>query len=246
MAELVDEADPPIGRERVRVRHADGRVQEFYLHDYEQLYALPGVYEQIVHERLGCRSPAEVAALLADTVRSLDWDAGAVRVIDVAAGNGVSGEALAAAGLRPVLGSDLVPAARAAARRDRPGLYEQYQTLDLLALTEADRAAIRARHANVLCCVAPVGDHAVPPQALAAVAPLLEPDALVAYMHDVEIVDADPVTVELWRSAVGVDAEELARRRYVHRRTVSGAPYEMEAVVWRLRRPPRRSGRQAQ
>ncbi len=236
-AELVDQDDPEIGHELIRVRYDDGRVAELRLHDYEQLYALPGVYEQIVHGRLGCRSPAEVAGLLAETVGSLGWDRGAVRVIDVAAGNGVSGEALAAAGLHPVLGSDLVPAARTAALRDRPGVYDSYLTLDLLALSDAERAAIRGLRANVLSCVAPVGDHAVPPQALAAVAGLLQPDALVAYMHDVEILEVDPVTAELWRSGLGAEAEELVRRRYVHRRTVSGAPYEMEAVVWRLLRP---------
>jgi hypothetical protein len=231
-AHLVDEDDPAIGSERIRVSHPDGRVQELTLHDYDTLYALPGVYEQIVSDRLGCRSPEEVAALLGETVDALGWDRGAMRVIDIAAGNGVSGEALAAAGMHSVLGSDIVPSARDAALRDRPGVYDDYRTLDLLALSDADRAAIRALHANVLCCVAPAGDHAVPASALAATAALLEPDALVAYLHDVDLIDADPVTAELWRPAHG---EELARRHYVHRRTVTGAPYHMEAVVWRVR-----------
>lgn len=233
-AELVDEDDPPIGQERIRVRHPDGRLEELRLHDYERLYALPGVYEQIVSERLGCRSPQEVAALLAETVDAIGWDRPRVRVVDIAAGNGISGEALAAVGLHPVLGSDLVPAARAAALRDRPGVYSRYLTLDLLSLTDAERAAIRELHANVLTCVAPVDDRAVPPLALAAAAALLEPDALVAYLHDVDFIAADPGTAELWGD--DLNAEELARRRYVHRRTVSGAPYHMEAVVWRLRR----------
>jgi hypothetical protein len=234
-AELVPDSDTTIGRERIRVRHPDGRVEELRLHDYGRLYALPGVYEQIVHERLGCRSPAEVADLLAGAVDQLGWDRDRVRVIDVAAGNGVSGEALAAVGLQPVFGSDLVPAARTAALRDRPDLYADYRTLDLLALTDADRVAIRGLRANALSCVAPVGDHAVPTRALAAAVALLEPEALVAYLHDVDLVDTDPVTPELWRS-IGADAQELVRRRYVHRRTLSGAPYHMEAVVWQVRR----------
>jgi hypothetical protein len=233
-AELVEDDDPAIGQERIRVRHADGRIQELRLHDYDELYALPGVYEQIVHERLGCCSPAEVAALLAAAVDELGWQRDRVRVIDIAAGNGISGEALVAAGLHPVLGSDLVASARAAVLRDRPDVYDAYLTLDLLALSDADRSAIRALHANALSCVAPVGEHSVPPPALAAAAALLEPDALVAYLHDVDLVDTDPVTADLWGD--GVDATELARRRYVHRRTVSGAPYHMEAVVWRVRR----------
>jgi hypothetical protein len=232
-AQLVDETDPAIGSERIRVRFDDGRVTELRLHDYEALYALPGVYEQIVHDRLECRSPEKVAELLARTIDELGRRRDDVRVIDIAAGNGISGEALAAAGLRPILGTDLVPAAEAAALRDRPGLYDAYRTLDLLALTDADRASIRALHCNVLSCVAPVGAHAVPIAALAAAAALLQPDALVAYLHDVDLVDADPVTAELWRT-IGAHGEELVRHRYVHRRTVTGAPYHMEAVVWRI------------
>jgi hypothetical protein len=68
-----------------------------------------------------------------------------------------------------------------------------------------------------------------------AAAGLLAPDALVVYMHDPHRGLPDAVTAELW-AAAGLDAEPLARRRYVHRRTVNGAPFEMDGVVWRLRR----------
>lgn len=237
-AELIIEDDPPIGRERIRVRHPDGRVQELRLHDYEQLYALPGVYEQIVSERLECRSPQELAGMLAETVDTLGWDRASMRVIDIAAGNGISGESLAAVGLRPVLGSDIVPAARAAALRDRPGVYDDYVTLDLLGLSDQERAQIAALNATILSCVAPVGEGGVPGDVLAAAAGLLTGDALVAYLHDVHLGRSDPVTDRFWRDHLGdaAHAEELIRRRYVHRRTLNGAPYEMEGVVWRLRR----------
>lgn len=232
-AELASEADPEqIGDEIVRVRYEDGGVDEFRLHDYARLYAVPGLYERIVQERLACRSPHEMAALIGGTVDGLGWDRAAVRVIDVAAGNGVSGEELAAAGLRPVLGTDIVDAARVAALRDRPGVYGAYLTLDLPALTGEQRAAIRALRANVLSCVAPVGEDQVPVAALTAAAALLEPDALVAYLHEFALGLPDGVTAEAF--GPGVAASELTRRRYVHRLTVSGRPFQMEAVVWRL------------
>jgi hypothetical protein len=239
-AELVEQADPEIGREVIRVRHEDGRTEELRLHDYDRLYALPGVYEQIVQERLGCRSPAELAGMLASAADALGWERGDVRVLDIAAGNGVSGEALAAAGLHPVLGTDIVPSAREAALRDRPGLYDQYLTLDLLALTGDERAVIAALGGNALSCVAPVGAHGseLPPEVLMGAAGLLAPDALVVYMHDPQRGVPDAVTPALWSSSLGPDleAQELERRRYVHRYTVNGAPFEMDAVVWRLRR----------
>jgi hypothetical protein len=178
--------------------------------------------------------------MLADAADALGWDRGAMRVLDIAAGNGVSGEALAAAGLHPVLGTDIVPSARDAALRDRPGLYDQYLTLDLLALTDDQRRVIAALGANALSCVAPVGAHGseLPPSVLMAAAELLAPDALVVYMHDPQRGLADAMTAEVWRAGLGdgIEAHELARRRYVHRYTVNGEPFEMVGVVWRLRR----------
>jgi hypothetical protein len=239
-AELADQADPEIGRELICIRYDDGRVQELRLHDYEQLYALPGVYEQIVQERLGCRSPAEIASMLADAVDALGWRRGDARVLDIASGNGVSGEALAAAGLRPVLGTDIVPAARAAALRDRPAVYDEYLTLDLLELSGSERAHVAGLGANVLSCVAPVGERGseLPPAALVAAARLLAPDALVGYMHDPAAGTPDVVTAELWTRSLGerTEARRLERRRYLHRYTVNGDPFEMDGVVWHVRR----------
>ncbi len=128
-----------------------------------------------------------------------------MRVLDIAAGNGVSGEALAAAGLHPVLGTDIVPSAREAALRDRPGLYDQYLTLDLLALSDAQRAQVTALRANALSCVAPVGANGseLPVQALVAAAGLLAPDALVVYMHDPNRGVPDAITAEVWAAGLG-------------------------------------------
>jgi hypothetical protein len=239
-AELAEQADPEIGHELIRVRYEDGAVQELRLHDYDRVYALPGVYEQIVQERLGCRSPQQLAEMLAAAVDGLGWDRAQARVLDIAAGNGVSGEALAAQGLHCVLGTDIVPAAREAALRDRPLVYDEYLTLDLLDIPEAERVRLVALGANVLSCVAPVGDHAsqLPPAALAAAAALLAPDALVAYMHDPTFGVPDPVTADWWSGELGTggSAAELARTRYLHRYTVNGEPFEMVGVVWRLRR----------
>ncbi|MBV9820512.1 MAG: hypothetical protein JOZ07_19455 [Solirubrobacterales bacterium] len=176
-AELPEQDDPVIGQELIRVTMRDGSVQELRLHDYARLYALPGVYEQIVQKRLQCS----------------------------------------------------------------PGLYEIYLTLDLLALGADDARALAARHATALACVAPVGDLAgkVPVPALMTAAGLLAPDALVAYMYDPAGAARDAVTPERWRRELGgdVQAVELRRERYVHRRTCSGGVCEMEAAVWRVRRP---------
>jgi hypothetical protein len=237
-AELIEQEDPRIGQELIRVTHEDGSVEDLRLHDYDRLYALPGVYEQIVQERLGCTSPARIASMLATAVDGVVWPRSEVRVLDVGAGNGISGEALAAEGLEPVLGTDLEPSARPAALRDRPGLYGEYLTLDLLALDDDQRRHLRDLRANALACVAPVGGDGsqVPPGVLLEAARCLTGDALVAYMHDPNFGVDDVVTAEFWRDGLGATAQELARERYLHRRTVNGAAFEMVAGVWRIRR----------
>ena len=141
-----------------------------------------------------------------------------------APGNGVSGDALAAAGLDPVVGLDLEPAARDAALRDRPGRYGAYLVADLAALAPAEEAAIRAAAPQALACVGSVGGGHLPPAAVVAGLELLEPPALLAYAFDVGR-GPDPLRELL--AAV----PELARERYVHRRTVTGGERVWEAVV---------------
>jgi hypothetical protein len=236
------QGDPQIGTERIAVHHEDGRVEEITLHDYARVYSLPGVYEQIVQDDLGCRSPQVVAEMLGGAFDELGRDRAATCIIDIAAGNGVSGEALREAGLggRGLIGTDIVPEARAAALRDRPTVYEEYLTLDLTALDASAGEHLRGLRADALTCVSPVAVRpgAVPPDALAAAAGVLAVDALVVALHDPRHGEADVLTDEFWAAALGpgLDAERLAYRRYLHRFLVTGAPYELEASVWRLRR----------
>lgn len=230
------QGDPEIGHERISVYHADGTVEEVVLHDYARVYALPGVYEQIVQEDLGCRSPAQVAGMLAGALHALGREPAGTRVIDVAAGNGVSGEALRAAGMDVVLGTDIVPQAREAALRDRPGVYDEYLTLDLTGLSAEQAAHLRSLRAGALTCVAPVGTGAgtVPPQAIAAVCRLLAGEALVATLHDPRHGEPDPISERFFAERVGAEATLLDHERYLHRFLVTGAPYELEASVWKL------------
>ena len=74
---------------------------------------------------------------------------------------------------------------------------------------------------------------------LTAVIALLAPDALIAYLHDPTFGVPDPITPELLRDQLGgeIRTVQLERRRYVHRRTVGGRPYEMEGVILRVTRP---------
>ena len=231
------QGDPEVGSERIAVYHEDGTIEQVALHDYARVYALPGVYEQIVQEDLGCRSPEHVADMLARALQALGRDSGATRVIDVAAGNGVSGEALRAAGMHVVLGTDIVPEAREAALRDRPGVYDEYLTLDLTAPSDAQTEHLRSLRANALTCVAPVGTAAgtVPPQVIATVCRVLTGEPLVVSLHDPGLGEPDPLDARFFEAEVGAEATLLDHERYLHRFLVTGAPYELEASVYKLR-----------
>ena len=194
----------------------DGR--RLRLHDYAALYAVPGLYEAVVQDALGCRAPAVVAGLLAGAAGGAP-----LRVLDLGAGNGVSGEALRDAGLEPVVGLDLLPAARAAALRDRPGLYRDYLAADATALDDDAVARIRRHAPQALALVGALGGSHVPRAAVQALLALLEPPTLLAYAFDVEL--GDPLGL-----GGGV---EVARVRYVHRRTAAGGERIWEAVVSR-------------
>jgi predicted TPR repeat methyltransferase len=234
-AELPPQPDRGPGRETVVVRFADGRREELRLHEYDRVYALPGLYEDVVQEQLDCRSPDQVAGMLAAAAARIVWPADRVSVLDVGAGNGVSGEALAARGLQTLVAVDIRESARAAALRDRPGLYEDYLVVDLLGDTGQDEQARRRIHElgpNALACVGAVGPGHLPPAALAAAANLLAPDALVAFTRASS--DDDPA----WAGVLDPlgTVEQLDWQRYRHRNTVNGEPIFWEARVLRLRR----------
>jgi len=231
---LPPQPDADIGREWILVRFDDGRSEQLALHEYDRLYAIPGLYEEIVQVHLDCRSPGVIASLLAAAVGRLGLTATDVRALDIGAGNGISGEALAAEGIQPVLATDVLASARDAALRDRPGLYHAYLVTDLLELSSEQAEAIRELQCSALVCVAPVGrgPQHVPPEAIAAACALLGSDALLAYMRDADD-QPDALTSEIMAARVPgfTQLQELERRRYVHRRTVNGEPILMDAVI---------------
>jgi predicted TPR repeat methyltransferase len=225
--------------EEVVVRFADdGHEERVRVQDYKRVYAVAGLYEAIVQDRLRCQSPDRVASMLARAARELGRAPRSVRVLDLGAGNGVSGHALAAHGLQPVLAIDTEPAARAAAIRDRPGLYEAYLMADVLALTPAEVRTIRALAPDALACVGAIGLDHVPPAALPAALELLADDSLLAYTLSEanRTVDGAEISARLGEIAERWRIDELARDRYRHRLTVTGDPIWWEAVVLRARR----------
>jgi predicted TPR repeat methyltransferase len=145
----------------------DGGERRIRFHDYGAIYDIPGLYEQLFYEELECRSPQTVVGLLRRELKRDGVEPASLTVLDLGAGNGIVGEELRGVGVSSIVGVDLLPEAAAAARRDRPDVYEDYVVADLTNLSADERERLAARHFNCLVSVAALGFDDIPPLALA-------------------------------------------------------------------------------
>lgn len=205
-------------------------------HDYAAIYREPGLYERVFVEELGMRSTFEVVRLFGAALDRLGVDPAAQRVLDMGAGNGIGGEALCALGVGSVIAVDLEPEARAAAARDRPGVYDDYVIADL----SAGADGLAGRGLTAVVALSAIGPGHVPPAALRHALSLLEPGGLFAFAVMPALLPGSRDEVgrgtgypEYLAGLLG-KSEELVREAYVHRRQANGSPHEAVALVGRL------------
>jgi head-tail adaptor len=223
------------GDERLTVRFADGRRAEMRLHEYDRVYAVPGLYEEVVQHRLACASPAELTSRLVEQVTAHGGDPVGLRVLDFGAGNGVSGEALRAGGVGgPIVATDAAQAAPAAAERDRPGLYAEYVVGDL---ADVDVAGLVARHGlNCLAGAGALGLGHVSAVSFAAAWEAFPAGGWLALTVAEELVDeqAGDLGAYLAELRAGAHATEVLHLgRFRHRLRMSGEPIHYYALVAR-------------
>lgn len=140
------------GDRRIRLR----------LHDYDQIYQRPGLYEQVVYERLKCTSPNKVGEILDQTLRAAGIPITELRGLDLGAGNGMMGEVLQRYGVARLVAADIIPEARDAAIRDRPDVYDQYYIADFTSLDADLEEEISDWSINCLTAVAALGFGDIP------------------------------------------------------------------------------------
>jgi predicted TPR repeat methyltransferase len=212
----------------------DGEWTEIRFHDYEKIYSIPGLYEQLFHEILDCRSPDVIAKLLKEELQRGGFDASGLRVLDLGAGNGLVGEQLKNIGVGQLVGVDIIPEAEHAALRDRPGVYDAYHVADVTALSPGTRADLVGRRFNTLTCVAALGYADIPPAAFRAAFNLVSDGGWIAFnIKDRFLSDEDTsgfaALVRTLRDR-GV-LEPLSSERYQHRRNVNGEPLYYVGLV---------------
>jgi hypothetical protein len=142
--------------EALTVTYADGQAETMRLHEYDRVYAVPGLYEEVVQHRLECASPAKVAEMVVAAAAEEGAAADELRVFEIGAGNGVVAEELSRLGVGTLVGLDNAEGARAAAERDRPGLFDEYLVGDLADHPRVGEV-IEERGLNCLIAVAALG-----------------------------------------------------------------------------------------
>ncbi|HSC03701.1 MAG TPA: class I SAM-dependent methyltransferase [Solirubrobacteraceae bacterium] len=215
-------------------QEASTQEEVVHLHDYPRLYAVSGLYEHVVQELLGCRSPQVAADGLARAVRRLDLDPLRLRVLDLGAGTGLVGELLREGSFSDVIGLDALPQARAACLRDRPGVYRDYVVGDLADPSAEPSATLRGRRPGALIAAGAFGGTHAPPRALSNALALLPRGAPVVFTIDRRWLHTnDPGG---FRSALSrlLDSGELSlleRTSFQHRVTTTGTPIHYELIV---------------
>jgi SAM-dependent methyltransferase len=206
-----------------------------HLHEYTRIYAVPGLYEYLVQERLQCRSPQVAAKGFLRAVERLGLQPGSMAVLDVGAGTGLVGELVRHGGVVEVVGVDSLAAARAACLRDRPGVYADYLVGDLSGDSALSTALRRYMPGGLVSAGAFGGTHA-PPSALHNALAVLPPSAPLAFTIDARwIDDADPAGfgAAVERLVARGDLMVMERTRFRHRVTTSGEPIYYELIVGR-------------
>ncbi|CAN0514168.1 unnamed protein product, partial [Phaeothamnion confervicola] len=161
-------------------------------------------------------------------------DLASIRVLDLGAGNGLVGEALAKAGVKTLVGVDILDAARRAVRRDRPGIYTDYLVGDMTDPTPEHKARLGSYCFNAMTCVAALGFGDIPARAFIECFNQVEPGGFIAFNIKEDFLDEanESGFAGLIRMMVEQDALDVQRRQsYTHRLSTSGAPLPYVAFV---------------
>ena len=211
----------------------DGGWIELRCHDYAEIFSLPGLYEQLFHDELDCRSPEAVTRALHEALAGID-DPDPLRILDAGAGNGMVAEKLATLGPAEIVGIDILDEAAQAAWRDRPDLYSSYHVMDLTDMTDPAWPELEDAHFNCMTLVAALGFADIPPLAFINAFNLVADEGLIAFNLKDEFLQGEDDTgfARLVRRMLEAGILDVTvQERYRHRLSVAGEPLHYVAFA---------------
>ncbi|HVT11242.1 MAG TPA: class I SAM-dependent methyltransferase [Fimbriimonadaceae bacterium] len=210
-------------------------------HDYDEIYKRPGLYEQIFYERLKCESPRRMAHWLETSVLESGGSLSALRVLDLGAGNGMVGQALAQVGVARLVGVDILSEAKEATDRDRPGLYDSYYIGDLTIKDSPLIQEVSQWRFDCLTSVAALGFGDIPTQAFINAYNLVDEGGWICFnIKETFLSEKDDTGFSiLVRQILLSQRLELHRLvRYRHRYSIDGEPLFYYGIVGRKQGGP--------
>ncbi len=205
-------------------------------HDYDVIYNIPGLYEQIFYDRLKCCSPKKVTEILSTSVAQTNENFTELRVLDVGAGNGLMGAELKKHGVSRLVGVDIIPEAKRATERDRPHIYDAYDTIDLCNLEENEAEDLSSWSLNCLTTVAALGFGDIPPKAFMVAFNIIQSEGWVAFnIKETFLENSDASGFSrMIRDLIFSKYMDLYHlERYRHRVSIEGEPLFYFAVAGR-------------
>lgn len=211
--------------------------EKLRLHDYDRFYEIPGLYDGL-YRRLKCQSPVVVCNALKEQMQAAGDDPEPVRALDFGAGNGQVGEYLTKEfDCDVVVGLDILPQAKDAAHRDRPGIYSDYYVTDLSTLTQQDQQDLCRWRFNALVTVAALGYGDIGTQAFANAINLVEDGGWIAFnIKDRFLSEDDDSGFRTTLDSLKDEGFDLVHsHRYRHRYSLTGDPLHYYVMVGRKR-----------
>jgi len=217
---------------------SDCDTRRLRLHDYAKIYEVPGLYEEVVYDRLKCDSPRQVCSLLEkEMAAAADWNE-SLRVLDFGAGNGMVGECLSdRLDCEVLIGLDILPEAQLAAQRDRPDIYDDYYVMDLSDPQKKDLRELDRWNFNALLTVAALGFGDIPFQGFVHAFNLIDNGGWIAFnINDRYMSNTDDTGYGgVLDQMMGNSLEVHQVRRHCHRMAMNGDPIHYHAVIGQKR-----------
>lgn len=215
---------------------ASGGKRKIKFHDYDEIYQVPGLYEQIFYDRLKCTSPSKVTSILEAAVKQSQDSFSELRILDLGAGNGMMGEELKKHGVSRLIGIDIIPEAYDATIRDRPEVYDAYYVEDFTKLNDDKREEIASWQCDCMVTVAALGFGDIPVKAFIEAFNLIKSEGWIAFniketFFDVE--DKSGFSKMIRELVFSKYLDVYYIERYRHRLSIEGEPLYYYAIACR-------------